>query len=234
MNILLAGIAGAAIGWIAAAALTIFLGGTFGISDFEGGRGMLAVWGIGPSGGLVGLIAGIVLVLRKRGGHSAGGIAWRVPAVIAAVIAIAAGAFWFFYETRPILNSNGPAPRLAFEVRLPPGLAPAADTMAELHTEKNKMPASLARDAARTEDGRSIVAGSVEMYYRSGWRLLEVRVPGQDDRIFQLGLPASPRRSTAFGRWERAAFVAAPGLSQPRKADASEAFEIRYRVLWPE
>ena len=71
---LLAGIAGAAIGWIAAAALTIFLGGYFGISDFEGGRGMLAVWGTGPIGGLVGLIAGIVLVLRKRGGHFAGAI----------------------------------------------------------------------------------------------------------------------------------------------------------------
>ena len=96
------------------------------------------------------------------------------------------------------------------------------------------MPASLSRDEPRTEGGRSIVTGSVEMYYRSGWRLLEVRVPGQDDRIFQLGLPASPRRSTAFGRWERAHFVAAPGLTQPRKAGADEAFEIRYRVIWPE
>ena len=231
---LLAGIAGAAIGWIAAAALTIFLGGYLGISDFEGGRGMLAVWGIGPIGGLVGLIAGIVLVLRKRGGFSLGAIAWRVPAVIAAIIAIAAAGFWFFYETRPVLNTNGPAPRLAFEVRLPPGLAPADGIKAELHTEKNKMPASLSRETPRIEDGRSIVTGSVEMYYRSSWRLLEVRVPGQDDRIFQIGLPAGPRRSTDFGKWERAQFVAAPGLTQPRKATADEAFEIRYRVLWPE
>jgi MFS family permease len=231
---LLAGIAGAAVGWAAAAALTIFLGGVLGVSDFEGGRGMLAVWGIGPIGGLVGLIAGIVLVLRKRGGYSAGGIAWRVPAVIAAVIAIAAGALWFFYETRPVLNTNGPAPQLAFEVRLPPGLAPSPGIKAEMHTEKNKMPASLSRETPRIEDGRSIVAGTVEMYYRSGWRLLEVRVPGQDDRIFHIGLPASPRRSTDFGRWERAQFVAAPGLSQPRKADATEPFEIRYRVIWAE
>ena len=72
------------------------------------------------------------------------------------------------------------------------------------------------------------------MYYRSGWRLLEVRVPGQDDRIFQLGLPASPRGTSDFGKWERAAFIAAPGLSQPKKAGPDEAFEIRYRVLWPQ
>ncbi len=231
---LLAGIAGCAVGWIAAAALTIFLGGPLGISDFEGGRGMLAIWGIGPIGGLIGLVAGIVLVLRKRGGMSAGGIAWRTPLVIAGIIAIAAAGFWFFYETRPILNTNGPAPRLAFEVRLPPGLAPADGTKAELHTEKNKMPADLARTPARAEGGRSILTGSVEMYYRSGWRLLEVRVPGQDDRIFQLGLPASPRRTSEFGKWERATFIAAPGLSQPKKAAPDEAFEIRYRVLWPE
>ncbi len=231
---LLAGIAGAAIGWAAAAALTIVLGGYLGISDFEGGRGMLAIWGIGPIGGLVGLIAGIVLVLRKRGGHSAGGLAWRVPAVIATIVAIAAAGFWFFYETRPVLNTSGPAPRLAFEVRLPPGLAAGDGIKAELHTEKNKMPALMSRDEARTDGSRSVVTGSVEMYYRSGWRLLEVRVPGQDDRLFQLGLPASPRRTTEFGRWERAQFVAAPGLSQPRKAGADEAFEIRYRVIWPE
>ena len=104
----------------------------------------------------------------------------------------------------------------------------------ELHTEKNKMPASLSRDEARTEASRSIVTGSVEIYYRSGWRLLEVRVPGQDDLLFQIGLPASPRRSTDFGRWERAQFVAAPGLAQPRKATADEPFEIRYRVIWAE
>jgi hypothetical protein len=231
---LLAGILGAAIGWAAAAALALALGGVLGVSDFEGGRAMTAIWGIGPIGGLAGLVAGIVLVLRKRGGVSAGGIAWRLPLVIAGIVALAGAGFWWMYETRPILNSNGPAPRLAFEVRLPPGLAPDAATKAELHTEKNKMPASLSREASRTDAGRSILAGSVEMYYRSGWRLLEVRVPGQDDRIFQLSLPSSPRRSTEFGKWERAAFVAPPGLSQPRKAGPDETFEIRYRVIWAE
>lgn len=232
---LLAGIAGAAAGWFVAAAATIFIGGLAGVSDFEGGRGMLAVWGIGPFGGLAGMIAGVALVLRKRGGFSLGGIAWRVPLVIAGIVALAAGVGWWMYETRAILNSNGAAPRLAFELRLPPGLAvPSNAIKAELHTEKNKMPGNLSGDAPRSEDGRTVLAGSVEVYYRSSWRLLEVRVPGQDDRLFQLNLPASPRRTTAFTRWERAAFVAAPGLTQPRKASADEAFEIRYRMIWPE
>lgn len=231
---LLAGIAGAALGWFAAAALTIFIGGVIGISDFEGGRGMLAVWGIGPLGGLAGLLLGIILVLRKRGGYRAGGLAWRTPFVIAGVLALGAAGLWVAYETRPVLNTDGPAPRLVFEVRLPPGLAPADGVNAELHTEKNRMPALISREPPRMVDGRAVIAGSVELYYRSGWRLLEVKMPGQDDRLFRLGLPANPRRSTEFGGWERAQFTAAPGLSQPRKAGREEAFEIRYRVIWAE
>ncbi len=82
---------------------------------------MLAIWGIGPLGGLAGLVLGIVLVLRRRGRHSAGGIAWRLPLVIAGIVALASFGLWWVYETRPVLNTSGPAPQLAFEVRLPPG-----------------------------------------------------------------------------------------------------------------
>ena len=234
---LLAGIVGAAIGWIGAAALTMALGGLFGVSDFEGGRGMLAIWGIGPLGGLAGLVAGIVLVLRRRGGFSLGAIAWRLPFVIAGIVALVSFGLWWVYETRPVLNTSGPAPQLAFEVRLPPGLAPPADlaaVKAELHTEKNKMPGLVSRDGPLTDGGRTVLAGSVELYYRSGWRLLEIRMPGQLDRIFKLNLPSSPRRSTGMTGRQKADFVAEPGLSQPRKAGPDEAFEIRYRVLWME
>ena len=34
--------------------------------------------------------------------------------------------------------------------------------------------------------------------------------------------------------WQKADFIAEPGLSQPRKAGPDEAFEIRYRVIWTE
>jgi hypothetical protein len=231
---LLAGIAGAAIGWVAAAALTMLLGGLFGVSDFEGARGMLAIWGIGPLGGLAGLVLDIVLVLRRRGGYGAGGIAWRLPAVIAGIVALASFGMWWVYETRPALNTSGPAPRLAFEVRLPPGVAAADGVKAELHTEKNKMPGLMSRDAPGSDNGRTVLTGSVELYYRSGWRLLEIRMPGQLDRIFKLNLPSSPRRSTEMTGWQKADFIAEPGLSQPRKAGSDEAFEIRYRVIWTE
>jgi hypothetical protein len=230
-----AGIVGAAVGWAAVAAATVVIAGYMGVSDFEGARSMLAVFGTGPLGGLAGLVAGVALVLRRRGGHGAAGIALRTPLVVGAIAAAAAGGLWWMYETRPVLNTNGPAPQLAFEVRLPAGLAPppGGGLRAELHTERNRMPARLAEAPARSEDGRAVLAGDVEVYYRSGWRLLEVRLPGQADRLFKLDLPASPRRSTPFGRWERAQYVAGPD-AQPRPAGADEGFEIRYRMIWPE
>lgn len=62
--VLLSGLVGAIVGWIAAAAATILFGGYFGLTEFEGQRSMTAVFGIGPMGGVIGLIAGLWVGLR--------------------------------------------------------------------------------------------------------------------------------------------------------------------------
>lgn len=64
--VILGGLAGAAIGWVAAAAATMLLGGFFGLTEFEGQRSMTALFGIGPMGGIAGLIAGFWLALWAR------------------------------------------------------------------------------------------------------------------------------------------------------------------------
>lgn len=61
---LLGGLAGVIGGWVAAAAATLLLGNYFGLTEFEGERSMTAVFGIGPIGGVIGLIAGLWLALR--------------------------------------------------------------------------------------------------------------------------------------------------------------------------
>ena len=63
---ILAGLFGAAAGWTATAFAALIISGYLGISDFEGERAMTAFFGFGPVGGLLGLVAGIVLVLRYR------------------------------------------------------------------------------------------------------------------------------------------------------------------------
>jgi hypothetical protein len=62
--VLLGGLAGAIVGWVAAAAATMLLGGYFGLTEFEGEKSMTAIFGIGPIGGVAGLIAGLWLALR--------------------------------------------------------------------------------------------------------------------------------------------------------------------------
>ncbi|MBL8566398.1 MAG: hypothetical protein JNM89_11840 [Hyphomicrobiaceae bacterium] len=235
---IIAGLIGAVLGWVAAAALAIGVGSMLGASNFEGALGMQAVFGIGPIGGVIGLVVGIWLALRKGGQTHTGAIAWRFPIVIAAIACIVAGAFWYFYETRPLLASSGnAAPRLDFEIRLPPGVdfaAPAEAIRVELSTEQNRMPGTIRDKSARKDGDRTVATGSVELAYRSGWRLLELKTePGQPARIFDLKLPARPRHMKDFGPWRRVDLLA-QGNQQPQPAGPAEAYELRSRVVYPE
>jgi hypothetical protein len=63
--VLLGGLAGAIAGWVLAAAATMAFGGAFGLSDFEGERDMTAIFGVGPMGGIVGLVLGLWLAKRR-------------------------------------------------------------------------------------------------------------------------------------------------------------------------
>lgn len=62
--VLLGGLAGAIVGWVIAAVATMLLGGYFGLTEFEGEKSMTAIFGIGPMGGVAGLIAGLWLAVR--------------------------------------------------------------------------------------------------------------------------------------------------------------------------
>ena len=239
MNFILAivaGLVGAALGWAAVAAIALLVGSITGVSNFEGKLGIVAVFGFGPLGGLIGLIAGIWLVLRRGGQRSAAGAALRVPLVILAIAALGAAGAWYLYETRPQLGSasTGQA-RLDFEIRLPPGMAPPAPAhriQVTLSTERNTMPGEIREARTRQENGRTVLVGSVDLAYRSSWRLLELKTgPGDVARIFDLKLPARPSHMKDFGSWRRVDFTATAG-GQPIPAPASEAFELRARVVY--
>ncbi len=61
---ILAALAGLVVGWLVAAFGTLILGSAFGLSDFEGERAMVAFFGIGPIGGMIGL--GLTIWLWRR------------------------------------------------------------------------------------------------------------------------------------------------------------------------
>jgi len=172
-------------------------------------------------------------VLRWRGHRTLLAIGGRVALAIASVIALGALALAVVWWMRPIVYPNGLPPQLVFEIRLPPGIVPPspADSFLELQTSANRMPANSV--AIREEQGRPVVTGQVEMYYRAPSRILVLTMPDKTDVLFNLPLGRSPAASKVFGAWTPADFIAEPGKEQPRKATAGDRYEIRYRVEWP-
>ena len=231
---LLGAIAGAAIGAFIGTAIASVLAPMLGITSFEGAAGYFAVFIGGPLGGLIGLVLGAVLVLRRRGYQGFGAISGRVGLVFLGVIAVAAAVIGFLYLNQDIVNPNGAAPQLAFEIRLPAGASPPTRNERPIQLEggKNRRDALMQPEYTRSEGGRTILVGLVEMYYRGSQRMIVMTMPDKTDVIFNLKLASVPKHSKELGSWQRADFIAEPGKTQARKAAASDNYEIRYRAVW--
>jgi hypothetical protein len=229
---LLAALLGAALGFALGSAAADLLAPALGITSFEGASGYFAVFVGGPLGALVGLVSGALLVLRRAGPRGVGALAGRLVLVVAGVVGVGAAVLGGFWVMRPLVNANGPAPQLVFEIRLPPAAAPS-DAKAwaiELQTSRNRMPATL--EAPRRDEGRDVIVGSVELYYRTWRRTLVLTMPDKTDVLFDISLGLSPGHARAFGAWQRADYIARPGDGQARRTTAADLYEIRYRTEW--
>lgn len=228
-----AAIAGAAAGFGLGLAAGVYLAPLLGISDFEGASGYFAGL-IGLVAGLAGMIIAALMVLRRRGHRSFGAAAGRLALVVLSIAAAVAAGLALYAASDDVLNRNGAPPQLAFELRLPPGAqwpAPPPDLKVHLDTDKNRMPGQWRAGAIRRDSERAVLAGSVEMYHRTNRRLLVISLPGGKDAIFRIGLSAAAPHADAMGAWQAADQIAEGG--KIRKPAASEAYELRYRPVWP-
>jgi hypothetical protein len=89
----------------------------------------------------------------------------------------------------------------------------------DLNTDKNTMPAALTE--AHKDDGRPLIAGTVDLYFRTSSRILVLRIDGEPDRLFMLKLARNPPTSPDFGPWQRVDYVADGRQGEPRKAGAA-------------
>ncbi len=228
----LGGAAGVAIGWLVTGFVADALLGLGGMSDREGGRAMLAFFAFGPFGALAGLLLGAWLVLRFYGGYRRFAEALGGAAVVAAALAaVAAAVFGVLYLSDDVLVRNGPPPQAYFELRLPSAaVLPAGleGVRVDLNTDKNEMPGTLT--GTTTEQDRPIIAGSVDLYFRTASRILVLRLPGEPDRLFMLNLARNPSASPQFGPWQRVDYVDDHPPASPRKGGDGDDYQIRYRV----
>lgn len=226
-----ASLVGGLLGFFLAAAAASVLAPALGISLFEGASGYFAAFVVGPIGAILGLIAGSWIVLRRAGFRTLRALLPRLLLVMGSVAALALAGLGTFWLMRPLVNPNGPAPRLIFEIRLPPGSAGelAKQVTIELQTSKNRMPATLQSSPAEPEPG---IRGSVELYYRVWDRTLVLTLPDRTNVLFNLSLGLTPEGSKDFGSWRPADYVARPGQDEARRPGPADRYDIRYRIEW--
>ena len=219
---LLGGVVGAIVGFIAAILLSELVG--FGNRADPIASGLLALFGIGPIGAIAGLVLGTKLAMLVPRSEPAGNLGRNSLKSFAALVMLcaAAGAAYYVYAVNtatPWLNPNAANPLLEFEVRLPAGTAvPASgDVRFELETDVNTMPGEPRPNRFRRDGDKPVVAGDVELAFRTANRALSVIIKGQPDRLFTVGLSAKAPHASQLGPW----------LLQ---GDGSE---IRYRAKWP-
>jgi len=236
LRAVIGGIVGVLIGYFAAAFLSSIVMGWFGVSDFEGGRGMAAAFGFGPLGGLLGLVGGIWLGLR-RAALPIGKALGHAGIALLAIVALAAGGLALYYYSIPHrLEYDQAGASLEFELRAPAGFALPGDPYkieVTLDTDLNQQPAIWLDPALRQEGDRQVLAGTVELYYRTSSRLLVVRLSDGRDRIFRLGLAAKPDPEDGWSDWRAVDFVGVAGQPQTVKPGPEDPLELRHRVrVW--
>jgi F0F1-type ATP synthase membrane subunit c/vacuolar-type H+-ATPase subunit K len=189
----------------------------------------------GLAGAAAAIAVAIVLSLYFRGQtRSPRNIARDFAATFVAIGLLGFAAYDIRHAALDYLGINLAKPAVEFEIRLPDAAAlavTAGATQIELHTDKNQTLAQLREGLASTEDGRTVLRGSVPLDFRTTDRIVVLNLPGQPQRLFKLRLAANPSHSDQFGPWHLADRVTPTSGNEPVRGAPTDAFAIRYRVL---
>jgi len=222
----IAGLVGLGVFFFIGALIASFAAGPLHISTMEGARGYFAALA-GMLAGVVGFVAAVWLVLRRRGVRGVK-VALGGVAAFVLIIVSAAAAVGIWYSMQPhVLNRNGPEPLLRLEIRAPQNIAIFADATAELTTDRNTADVVLEK-----ADETATRRGYVPLYYRTSHRLLALKFSNGGARLYNLRLPANPmpKKYHAWSAWQKPDFTDEPGSTGPKRAGTGPDIEVRYHV----
>jgi hypothetical protein len=230
---IVAGFAGAGLGWMAAGLTALAILAALGMppttSVFPDTFHLL-----NQLGAMAGFLIAIGLALRLTGRARSMREGAQSSLVIAAALAVifAAGSN-LRLSAMEHLGLNAGARSIEFEIRLPPVVATGSskrEAQVELHTDVNQSIAQLrGGEVSSTEDGRAILKGTVPIEFRTAERTLVLNLPGQPQRLFKIRLAANPSRSVEFSPWHLVDFVT--NTKGERERPVLDDFAIRYRVI---
>jgi hypothetical protein len=214
----ISGVLGMLAGWFGLAMLVVALAGP----DRDGGIAMGAFFNIGPIGGLVGFVAGILLFIKigmvrqarpltdAEGANAAPEpVRTRVsPIFTGVVLAIAAGlGWWAWYELirSPYLSHGFMTLELQF--KLPSGMALPSDrkdvhitlTEGEQNSEVTLGPAWHG-----TVDDRRVILAKATLDRKVSRRAVTLEIPGVPEQTWQINLSSDPDPTPGFSPWRLA------------------------------
>jgi MFS family permease len=222
----LSGALGLLAGWSGLAALVIGLAGP----DRDGGLAMGAFFNIGPIGGVVGFVVGMLLFIKfglvpratppsdaERSGTAPAAARTRVSKAFAiAVLALVGGlAWWAWYELirSPYLTHG--YMKLELQFRLPPGMAlPAEATDAHIVVEEGAQYADvqLGRSWHGTDGDRRVILAWTSLSRKTSRRVVRLELSGVPEQAWQLNLASDPDPTPGYSPWRLSSPTSTPKI----------------------
>jgi len=230
----LSGVIGLLGGWFGLAALVIGLSGP----DRDGGVAMGAFFNIGPIGGLVGFVAGVLLFTRigiasqgtpspdaERSDAAPVSVQTRLsPAFAVAVLVLAGGlGWWAWYELirSPYLTHGFMTLELQF--RLPVGMAlPPAATDVRIAVEEGQQNTDVMLGALwhGTDNDHRVILASATLNRKTRRRVINLELPGVPEQTWQLDLPSDPDPTPGYSPWRFSSSTSAPKVEMNFRLNA--------------
>ncbi len=230
---LLWALGGAIAGFVAGAIVATVISVVTHASNREGAQGYFMI-ALGLIGALVGL--GGALLLYARSAPAGQGAAYGGSGVfgVLALVAVIAVAIWGYLNLREApIEYDGAMASLELELRIPTSEIPA-DTSgywltAEVQTSSTRPEATVLWSNRRVEGDATIIPAIQQPIYRSGNRVIVVRLKGRQDEAFMPRMRRTPDPKADWSEWVRPKSVDPPyGVVPP--APLQSIVELRYRV----
>ena len=199
----------------------------------EGAAGYLMV-AVALIGALVGALSGMALYARSAPTGQSTAYAGSTVLGVAALVAVVALALWAFMNLRETPAMYGGAmANLEMELRIRADDVANSDSTdwlsVEVQTVKTRPEGTVMWSGARTEGGFRIIPVTQGALYRSGSRVIVVRIRGRQDEIFTPPMKRLPDPKIDWSPWYRPGAVEPPyGVVPP--APLRSVLELRYRV----
>jgi hypothetical protein len=173
-------------------------------------------------GGLVGLLAGVFLVLV--GMRSSAYARWLSLISVAVAVVLVGGLMLATFDWP---KASG-TPNVHYEIRLPAGAPQPRREKVDVVLWADKSGKGCYVSDLRREDDRPVIAGSCLVTSKSDSQTLALRLNREAESHWKMPIRADAKLDKTFGPWQRIEFVPSPRENVPPLPPGE--YEVRYRV----